>query len=116
VGTYAKTWVQAAATVLAAVLPALNGTLTVAGWINVVILAAGAVHVYNAPNLPGWPYAKLVASGISAVAVAVLTFLDTNGPITTGNAVQLVLACAAALSVGVVPNRSPAPTGRHEKA
>lgn len=107
--TVAKALVQLVMTVLAAVVPALTtGPLDTAAWINVVVLAAGVVMVYNAANIPGWAYAKLVASAVSAVAV-VLTASFTDGAITPDEIIQMVLAAAAALGVGAIPNGSRQP-------
>lgn len=102
--TVVKAILAAVAAVLAAVLPALTvAPLDFAGWVNVVILAAGAVMVYNASNdVPGWPYAKLIASIVSAVAVVLVSSL--SGGITTAEVVQMIVAGIGAVVVGVVPN------------
>lgn len=101
--TVAKAVVQLVMTVLAAIVPALTaGPLDAAGWINVVVLGAGVFMVYNAANVPGWNYAKLIASAVSAVAV-VLTSALSDG-ISTAEYIQMVLAAAAALGVGAIPN------------
>jgi hypothetical protein len=101
--TVAKAVVQLVMTVLAAIVPALTaGPLEAAGWINVVVLAAGVFMVYNAANIPGWAYAKLVASAVSAVAV-VLTSALSDG-ISSAEYIQMILAAAAALGVGAIPN------------
>lgn len=102
--TVVKALVQLVMTVLAALVPALTvGPLDTAGWVNVVILGAGVVMVYNASNdIPGWGYAKLIASAVSAVAVVLVTALA--GGIDTAEIIQMVLAGAAALGVGAIPN------------
>lgn len=102
--SYVKFWTQLAATVLAALIPALAvGPLDAAGWVNVVILAAGAVTVANAGNIPGWRYAKLIAAVVSAVAVVVAAAL-TDGGISTAEIVQMIVAGLGAAGVGALPN------------
>lgn len=103
--TVAKSLVQLVMTVLAAVVPALAaGPMTPAAWINVVTLAAGVVMVYNASNAhPGWGYAKLIASAVSAIAVVLLSAL-TDFTITPAEIIQMILAGAAAVGVGAIPN------------
>ena len=100
----AKSLVQLLATILAAIVPGLiAGPMDTAAWINVVILAAGAVMVYNASNdIPGWNYAKLVASAVSAVAVLLVSYLSDG--ISTAEWIQLGLAALAALGVGAKAN------------
>jgi hypothetical protein len=101
--TVLKSVVQLLMTVLAAVIPALAvGPMTFENWVNVVILAAGAVMVYNAANIPGWDYAKLVASAVSAVAVLLVS--AWQGGLSAAEVIQMVLAAAAALGVGALPN------------
>lgn len=101
-----KSVVQLLMTVLAAVIPALaEGPMTFENWINVVILGAGAVMVYNAANLPGWEYAKLIASAVSAVAVLLVSAMQ--GGISPAEWIQMALAAAAALGVGAIPNGRP---------
>jgi hypothetical protein len=98
-----KAIVQVLAAVLAAVVPALtSGHLDAVGWFNVIALAAGAVMVYNAANLPGWPAAKLIASAVAAVAVALMS--AWQGGITTTEIIQIVLAGLGALGVYALPN------------
>lgn len=102
--TVAKAIVQLVMTVLAAIVPALTvGPLTASSWINIVVLAAGVVMVYNAANIPGYAYAKLIASAVSAVAV-VLTAAITDGAITPDEIIQMILGAAAAVGVGAIPN------------
>ena len=103
--TVAKSIVQLVMTVLAALIPALTvGPLNASAWVNVVVLGAGVVMVYNASNdIPGWNYAKLIASAVSAVAV-VLTAALTDGAISPAELIQMILGAAAALGVGAIPN------------
>lgn len=102
--TIVKALVQVVMTILAATVPALAaGPMTANVWINVVILGTGAVMVYNASNdIPGWNYAKLIASAVSAVAVLLVSAMD--GGISQAEYIQLALAAAAALGVGAIPN------------
>lgn len=103
----AKALVQLLMTVLAAVVPAmLAGPLDTGAWINVVILAAGAVTVYTAANIPGFAYAKLICSAIAAVAV--LLSSSIAGGLNPAEVIQLILAAAAALGVGAIPNSTQA--------
>jgi len=90
--------------ILAAVVPALAaGPMAFESWVNVVILGAGVIMVYNASNdIPGWNYAKLIASAVSAVAVLLVSSLE--GGISPAEWLQLGLAAAAALGVGALPN------------
>jgi hypothetical protein len=92
------------AAVLAAVLPYLTVTdhLGLSEWINVAILVAGAVHVYNAANLPGYRYAKTIASVVATVGVLLLTVV-TDG-ISATEWIQVVLALLAPAGVASVRN------------
>lgn len=102
--TSTKAIVQLVMTILAAVVPALTvGPLGASGWINVVVLGAGVIVVYNSANLVGWRYAKMIASAIIAVAT-VLTSALTDGGISSAEIIQMVLAAAAVVGVGAVPN------------
>jgi intracellular sulfur oxidation DsrE/DsrF family protein len=103
--TVFKAILQLVAAVLAAVLPGLveDAPMNASAWVNVVILGAGAVMVYNAANLPGWNYAKLVASGVTAVGVVLVSAL-TDGGISGAEVIQMVIAGLGAVSVGVFPN------------
>lgn len=102
--TIVKAIVQLMMTMLAAVVPGLAaGPMTPTAWINVVILGAGAIMVYNASNdIPGWNYAKLIASAVSAVAVLLVSSLE--GGISPAEWIQLALAAAGAVGVGALPN------------
>lgn len=76
---YAKAWVQFLAAVLAAGIPAITGQhLGWSEWLNFGTLVLGAVSVYNATNLPGYNYAKAVASALSGCAVVLISVL-TDG-------------------------------------
>ena len=102
--TVVKTLVQLVITILAGIVPALTaGPLDAPAWINIVALGAGVVMVYNAANIPGWPYAKLIASGVAAIAVLLLSAI-TDNTITPAEIVQMIIAFAGAAGVGALPN------------
>lgn len=106
----AKAIVQLLMTVLAAIVPALTvGPLDAAAWVNIVILGAGVVAVYNSANIPGWSWAKMIASAISAVAVVLASALISGHGLSASDYIQMALAAAAVLGVGAVPNGQPAP-------
>lgn len=109
----AKTIVQLIAAVLAAIAPGIivGQPLGVVGWINLVVLAAGAIHVYNAANLPHWNVAKAIASAVAAVGVVLISALSDGG-VSAGEWVQIVTALLGAAAVYAVPN---APYGRHAR-
>lgn len=106
--TVAKAIVAAVIAVLAAVLPGLivDGPMGLSGWLNVVMLACGAIQVYNAGNeIPGWPIAKTVAAAVSAGGVVAISAL-TDGIITPGEWVQVATAVVGAVAVFWIPNRT----------
>lgn len=109
----AKALVALVAAVLAAVLPGFtgNGPIGWSGWVNVILLAAGAIQVYNASNdIPGWNIAKTVASAVTAGGVVLVSAMsDGVGP---GEWIQVVIAVLGVLAVYAAPNRS----GRHMRA
>lgn len=106
----AKTITQIVVAVLAAVLPSVvvGQSLGLSGWVNLIVLAAGAIQVFNASNaIPGWPIAKAIASGISAVGVVLISALSDSG-VDSGEWVQIVTALAGVAAVYAVPNRGAA--------
>lgn len=108
--TVAKAIVQLVMTILAAIIPALTvGPLDTAAWVNIVILAAGVVMVYNAANIPGWSYAKLIASAVAAIAVVLAAALTSGHGLAATDYIQMALAAAAALGVGAIPNGANVP-------
>jgi hypothetical protein len=113
---HAKAIAAVLAAVLAAAVPAIavDGPLTFTDWINVVILAAGAIHVYNAENTPAWQYGKLIAAVISAAAVVAIAI--PAWPPTRAEWIQVFIAALGAFTVYRIPN-APAvtSTGRHQK-
>jgi hypothetical protein len=119
---YAKFAAQVAATVLTAVVALLNGTDHVPGvsdWINVLIVALGAVAVLGAGNLPEgvWRHTKTIVAAATAVAV-LLQSVITDG-VSAAEWVQLALAALGA--AGVYAAKGPvvydaAAVGRHAAA
>ena len=116
---HAKALAAVLAAILAAVVPAIavTGPLTFTDWINVTVLAAGAIQIYNASNdLPGWPYAKLISAIVTATAVTVLSAWS-DGTIDRSEWVQIAVAALGAFAVYRLPNATAAlSTGRHQKA
>ena len=102
---YAKFFAQVAATVLAAIVPLLNGTAHPNGsdWVNVAIIGLGAVAVLGAGNLPAgvWKYTKTIVAAATAVAVLLQSAI-TDG-ISSAEWLQLALAALGALGVVVAP-------------
>jgi hypothetical protein len=114
---HAKAIAAVLGAVLAAVIPILatDQPLDFVAWVNIVILAAGAIQVYSATNTTTWPYAKLIAAAVSTGAVTTLTVL-ADGPITRGGWVQIAVAFLAAFATYRLPNTTAAvSTGRHQK-
>lgn len=102
---YAKAAVQLLAAILAAVIPGLtDGTpMGWPEWTNVGVLAAGAIMVYNSANIPGYRWAKLVASIVSAIGVMVVSGLS-DGALSTSEVIQIITALVGAGLVGGVRN------------
>lgn len=118
---YAKFIAQVAATVLAAVVALLNGTdhPGASDWVNVLVVALGAVAVLGAGNLPEgvWRHTKTFVAAATAVAV-LLQSVITDG-ISAAEWLQLALAALGAL--GVYAAKGPivydaASVGRHAAA
>ncbi len=108
---YLKFVAQVVAAGVAALVPALaDGRVTPDEWINVGIIALGAVAVLGAGNLPAgvWHWAKVIVAAASAVLVA-LASLWTGG-ITAMEWVQLGLAALGALGVAVLPGPEVVPS------
>jgi peptidoglycan biosynthesis protein MviN/MurJ (putative lipid II flippase) len=108
--TVAKALCAVLAAVLAGVLPGLiaGGPLGLVGWINVVLLALGAIQTYNAANLPGWPIAKTVAAVITAGGVVAVSALSDSN-ISPGEWIQIITALVGAIAVFSVPNQHVVP-------
>jgi hypothetical protein len=103
--TILKALVAVLAAVLAAVLPGLTvgGEFGLVQILNVVVLAAAAIQVYNAANIPGWPIAKLIAAVVGAGLVVAISALSDNR-VDPAEWVQIIIAVLGAAGVGVVPN------------
>lgn len=107
---YAKALAAVAVTILTAILPFLSqhNTLTQAEWVNVVIVGAGAVIVYVAPNLPGsWSaYTKSILAAVVAGATVLASVIGSGGvqAVPSVEWVQVILAFVSALGVYAVPN------------
>lgn len=117
---YAKFIVALVAAVLAAVAGALptGGHFTEATLVNVVLAVLGALAVYVGPNVkgaPGWlggAYTKVILAALTAIAVALASYITAGGhlaSITPAEVVQILLAVVSTLGVGAVPNAQPAP-------
>lgn len=107
-GRYTKALVQLVMTILAATVPYLaSGDMDYHAWVNVGVIAAGVIMVYSSTNIPGWNYAKLVASAVAAIGVVLLS-VASPGDIGAGEVIQMILAAGAALGVGALKNE-PAP-------
>jgi hypothetical protein len=114
---HAKAIAAVLAAVLAAVVPAIavDGPLNFAAWVNVVILAAGAVQVYNTTNTTAWGYGKLISAVVTAAAVVVLSAWS-DGSIDRVEWVQIATAALGAFVTYRLPNTATAvSTGRHQK-
>jgi hypothetical protein len=115
---YAKAIAAAVAAVLAAVVPALYvpGPLGFAEWVNIVLLACGAIQVYNSANLPSWKYGKLVAAAVSAAGVSLASALSDG--VTRAEWIQVAIAALGAFAVYQAPNAptevEPTQRGKHE--
>ena len=112
---HAKALTALAAAILAAIVPALysDAPLGFAGWVNVIILAGGAIHVYNASNdIPYYQYAKLVAAVVTAGAV-VLSSALSDSDVTRAEWIQVFTAALGAFTVYRVANTQK--PGRHER-
>lgn len=103
---YAKAGAAVVATILAAVAAALTGDAVVDAteWLNVAVLAVGALGVFAAPNVPGSSYTKSVLAVLSAVLVLAVNLIA--GGIDLSEWIQLGLAALGALGVYSVPNTS----------
>jgi hypothetical protein len=98
---YAKFVPMALATVAAALVGAFHPGMTSADWSHVVVLAAGALSIGIAPNVPGYKYVKETLAAITAVAtilVSGFTGFDAN------SVIQIIVAVGAAFGVASVKN------------
>jgi len=101
---YAKAVAAVVATVLSAIAAALTGdnVIDTTEWLNVAVLAVGALGVFAAPNVPGAQYTKSVLAVLSAVLVLAVNLIADG--IDLAEWIQLGLAGLGALGVYAVPN------------
>jgi hypothetical protein len=102
---YRKALVQLAPVLLAGFV-VLQGALTnhtplndAGMWWQVIVAVVGALLVYGPPD----PWVKLLASLVAAVSAVVAAALTDNA-LTGTEAVQIIVAIAAFVGVGAVPN------------
>lgn len=100
---YAKAVVEVVITVLAALAVVWAGGVSVEEWVNVAIIAAGALGVFAAPNVPGAEYTKAVLASITAGLVVLASVITTG--VGFPELVQIVIAAAGAVGVYVIPNK-----------
>lgn len=100
---YAKTIVQVIVTILVALAAVWTGGVTTVELVNVLIVAAGALQVFTAPNVPGAVYTKGILSAVTA-GLVVLTSVVTGG-LVFPELVQILVAAAGAVGVFVIPNK-----------
>ena len=110
---YLKAGMQVLATAVAAVAAGLAGDnhVDASEWINVGILAFGALAVVGAGELPAgvWRWMKTYVSAGSAALVFLSSVLGDG--ITTAEWAQLVVAVLGAVGVAVVPGPVVVPAG-----
>lgn len=103
----AKAWAQAAATVLAGLIPFLvDNQLNGVELINTLLLLLSAVTVYVVPNLTAsvGKYAKgIVAVGTAVATLLVSLFADGSYALDTAEWIQLIIAGLGALGVVGLP-------------
>lgn len=102
---YGKFIAQVVVTALAALVAALaDDQVDTLEWVNVGIVALGAIGVLGAGNLPSgvWAYAKTIVASASA-GLVLLTSLLADGVITGSEWLQVVIAVAGAAGVAITP-------------
>ena len=103
---YAKFGLAVIATVLTAVVGAYtDGMISNAEWINVAIAGVGSCGIFAAPNIPASLYTKSVLAVLTAVLMALASFISDG--ISQSEVMQLVVIALGALGVYAVPNSSP---------
>lgn len=102
---YAKALAAVVATVLAAVVAALAGdnAINAQEYVNIAILAVGALGVFAAPNVPGAAHTKAILAALTAGLVALASFIV--GGVTVVEWLQIALAVLGAFGVFAVPNK-----------
>lgn len=101
---YLKFVVQVVIAAITAIVAAASDDIIDAPeWINVVIVALGAVAVLGAGNLPTgvWAYTKTIVAAATAGGVFLQSAI--SGGISTSEWLQLALAILGALGVAAVP-------------
>ena len=108
---YAKAFAAVVATILSGVIAALagDGVIDLQEWVNVAILAAGALAVFTAPNVPGARFTKAVLAVVTAVLTLAVNLIVGGLDLTEW--LQLGMAALAALGVYAVPNTGTAVDG-----
>ena len=88
------------ATVLQALISVVDGGVTTAEVLTVVLAGLGAFAVYAVPALAQFPWIKTVISGITAAAVVLNDTVANGGA--SGPQVMLSAAVALIMGLGVV--------------
>lgn len=112
---YGKFVAQVVATGLTAIVAALlDNRVDTLEWVNVGIVALGAVGVLGAGNLPTgvWAYTKTIVASATA-GLVLLTSLLADGGMSTAEWLQVLLAVAGAAGVAIVPGPRVVSVGRH---
>lgn len=96
---YKKAVVGALGVVLSAVLAALVGDAHIdfSEFVNIIILAAGAVSLGVAPNVPGSRYVKAILAAVAAAATVLVSVY--SGGVSTTEWVQIAVAAGTAAGV-----------------
>lgn len=108
---YAKAIAAVVATVMSGVIAAMTGDATISPteWISVAIMAAGALAVFTAPNVPGSTVTKMALAVVTAVLTLAVDLI--GGGLDLTEWLQLGMAALGALGVYAVPNAAPQPLG-----
>ena len=85
------------ATVLQALISVVDGGVTAAETLTVVLAALGALAVYAVPALAQFPWMKTVISALTAAAVVLNDTVANGGAVDT----QVILTAAVALIMGL---------------
>lgn len=100
---YLKLLAQVVATIGAAVFAVWTDGITTQEWINVAIAAVTAFGVFQAPNVPGAKYTKVILAAAGAVLVFLVTAI--SGGIDAAELYQILVIILGAVGVGVLPNK-----------
>ena len=114
-----KALLQVFGAAMTAILPLLTGAeLSTTEWINVGVVAAGAITVYIAGNQTGtvWEYTKMFMSLVSAGGVVLISALTDDRLISNAEWFQVAVALITVAGVWKVPGPKAAETiGRHRR-